>query len=168
MFRSRLLTSLLFSIFGVLSIRPLPAMPGPVRHMHKHESKEEIATLENQWRDAIINADVSLMDKLLSDDYVGISITGQINTKQMQLDRLKSRTLQISRMDLSDLKVKLVGSVAIVTSSALVTGSNDGVDMHGTFRYTRVYQRSTAGIWKITNFEATRVPSPVEQISRRR
>lgn len=134
------------------------ALPNPVHHVHKRESKEQIEDLEQQWRSAILTGDVGLMDSLLSDDYVGISMSGQINTKQMQLDRLRNRTLKIVTMDLTDVKVKLVGSVAVVTSSAQITGTNDGVDMQGTFRYMRVYQRLPTGNWKITNFEATRVP----------
>jgi ketosteroid isomerase-like protein len=65
-------------------------------------------------------------------------------------------------MDLFDTKVKIVGNVAIVTARAELEGTNDGADLKGTFRYTRVYQKLPSGIWKITNFEATRVPDPGE------
>jgi ketosteroid isomerase-like protein len=56
----------------------------------------------------------------------------------------------------------LIGTTAIVTSRADVDGTNDGMPMHGTYRYTRVYSRTPSGIWKITNFEATRVGPPPE------
>jgi ketosteroid isomerase-like protein len=125
--------------------------------------KQQIAQLEEQWRTATLNADIPSMDRLLSDDYVGISWNGQVNTKAMQLDRLKNRSLMISRMDLSDTKVKLLGSVAIVTALAQIEGTTDGIDMTGKFRFTRVYQRLPGGIWKITNFEATRIPDPGER-----
>jgi ketosteroid isomerase-like protein len=62
--------------------------------------------------------------------------------------------------------VKLIGSIAIVTSRAEVEGTNDGVAVQGTFRYTRVYQRLPSGVWKITSFEATRVPGSRESGSR--
>jgi hypothetical protein len=45
--------------------------------------------------------------------------------------------------------------VAVVTSRAEVKGMSDGVPLSGTFRYTRVYQRSPSGAWKITSFEVT-------------
>jgi len=124
---------------------------------HPHKAfKQQIEVLEQQWRLANLNADVPSMDRLLSDDYVGISWNGQVNTKAMQLDRLRSRSLAVTRLDLSDTKIKLLGNVAIVTALAEVQGSIDGVDMQGNFRFTRVYQRVPAGGWKITNFEATR------------
>lgn len=63
----------------------------------------------------------------------------------------------ITKIDLSDRKVKLVGSIAIVTSQAEVEGTNESEAMHGLYRYTRIYQRLPNGEWKITSFEATRI-----------
>jgi ketosteroid isomerase-like protein len=145
-----------------------PARAKGVHHTQR-EAKEEISRLEEQWRTAVMTSDVALMDKLLSDDYVGISMNGQENTKLMQLDRLRTRNLAITRLDLSEVKIKLVGTVAIVTSLAQVEGTNEGKDMRGLYRYTRIYQRLPNGTWKITNFEATRVPVPPgERLARQR
>ena len=53
-----------------------PAFPHhPTRELHK-----EIETLEMQWRDAQLNNNVAVMDKLLADDYIGISASGTIET----------------------------------------------------------------------------------------
>ncbi len=126
------------------------------RHQH-HEARQEIEGLESQWRAATLASDLSAMDRLLSDDYVGISWNGQVNTKAMQIDRLRNRTFILTRLDLYDSKVRVVGDVAIVTARAEVQGTSDNSPMNGTFRYTRVYQKLPTGAWKITNFEATRV-----------
>jgi len=136
----------------------LSAQPGPQHHGPK-QARQQIEDLEEQWRTATLNGDATAMDRLLSDDYVGISWTGQVNTKAMQLDRTRSRTVLISKMDFTDVKVKLLGpTAATVTSRAEVEGTNDGAPINGAFRYTRVYQRLPSGVWKITNFEATRIP----------
>ncbi len=128
------------------------------RHEGQKRARREISALEDQWKAATLAGDATAMDKLLSDDYVGISWTGQVNTKTMQLDRTRSKGVVISKMDVSDVKVKLIGPVAIVTSRAEVQGSNDGRPIDGEFRYTRIYQRRPSGIWQITNFESTRIP----------
>jgi ketosteroid isomerase-like protein len=129
-------------------------------HEKKHAAKQQVEALEEQWRQAQLGGDVATMDKLLSDDYIGISMTGQVNTKAQQLDRMRAHKVALTRLDLGDRQVKLIGSIAIVTSRAEVEGTNDGAPLHGTFRYTRVYQRLPSGAWKITSFEATRVPGP--------
>ena len=125
----------------------------------KHDAKREVELLEEQWRAAQLSGDVSAMDKLLSEDYVGITMTGQVNTKAQQLSRIRSHTLVLTRIDLGDMKVKLVGKVAIVTVRASVEGKSDGTPINGIFRYTRIYQHLPSGDWKITNFEATRIPN---------
>jgi len=106
---------------------------------------------------AQLNDDIGQMDRLLSDDYVGITMNGQVVTKAQQLERMRSRQLELTKIDLTDVKVKLIGTTAIVTSQANVEGTNEGTPMHGTYRYTRVYSRLPSGLWKITNFEVTRV-----------
>lgn len=126
---------------------------------HKsHDFKQQVEQLEEQWRTAQLADDVATMDKLLSDDYIGISLNGEVNTKSQQLDRLRSRRVTLTRLDLSEMKVKLIGSIAIVTSRALVEGNSDGASVKGLYRYTRVYQHVPSGAWKITSFEATRIP----------
>jgi ketosteroid isomerase-like protein len=136
------------------ALHPLPL------HERKHDAKRQVEALEEQWRTAQLAGDVAAMDKLLSDDYIGISMTGQVNTKAQQLDRARNHKFVLTRLDLGEMQVKLVGSIAIVTSRAEVEGTNEGVPVKGTFRYTRVYQHLPSGDWKITSFEATRVPEP--------
>ncbi|QHN02466.1 nuclear transport factor 2 family protein [Granulicella sp. WH15] len=126
-------------------------------HSDKKDEKRQIEQLEEQWRVAQIANDVPTLERLLSDDYIGISLTGQVNTKVQQLDRTRNRTLVITSMALSDSKIKLLGRIAIVTSQAEIEGTNEGISMTGTYRYTRVYLRLPSGVWKITNFEATRI-----------
>lgn len=132
----------------------------PLLHEKKHDAKRQVEALEEQWRQAQLSGDVSTMDTLLSDDYIGITVTGQVNTKTQQLDRMRTHKTELSRLDIGEMQVKLVGSIAIVTSRAEVEGTTDGKPISGTFRYTRVYQHLPSGDWKITSFEATRVPSP--------
>ena len=151
-------TSVVLCVLVVVFALPAFAdRPHPKRH---DQYKHQVEKLEEVWRTAQLNGDVEAMDKLLSDDYVGITMSGQIVTKMQQLDRMRSRNLVLTKIELDDVKVKLFGSTAVVTSLAVVDGANDGTPMHGTYRYTRVYSRQSSGFWKITNFEATRVGPP--------
>ena len=150
---------------GLLAILAVTAFIVPARAARPHprrkdEYKRQVEKLEDVWRTAQLNGDVEAMDKLLSDDYVGITMTGQVVTKLQQLDRMRKRTILLTKVEFQDVKVKLIGSTAVVTSLANVEGTSDTEPMHGTFRSTRVYSRLPAGSWKITNFEATRVGPP--------
>ena len=125
------------------------------QHERKHLEREQITALEKVWQQAALADDVTTMDKLLSDDYLGITATGEVLTKAQQLDHMRDKKLVLAELRTSELKIKLIGHIAIVTSLAEVEGTSDGDTMHGAYRYTRVYQRMPNGSWKITSFEVT-------------
>jgi len=132
-----------------------PAWANSPHDGKKHNPKHQLEVLEEQWRVAQLAGDMATMERMLSDDYLGISMTGEVDTKAQQLHRVADRRLTLTKIELSDMKVKLVGTAAIVTSRAQVEGTNDGRPVTGIFRYTRVYRHLPTGQWKITSFEAT-------------
>lgn len=130
----------------------VPALP----HHPNHELHKEIEALEMQWREAQLSNDVSVMDRLLADDYIGISASGIIETKPEALALRRAGTLHITALDLNDLKVRIYGDTAVVTSRADLEGTNGASNISGKYRYTRVYNRRF-GQWKIVSFEASRI-----------
>ena len=128
---------------------------GRDRREHKRTERAQIVALELDWQKAALTDDVPAMDKLLSDDYLGITASGAVLTKTQQLDRMRERKFMITKLDTSELKIKLIGNIAIVTSLAQVEGVTGDETLHGAYRYTRVYQRMPGGSWKVTNFEVT-------------
>jgi len=139
---------------------PMQAFAAQKQH-HKRETREVIIGLEQQWRQAQLADDVPAMDKLLSDDYLGITASGDVITKAQQLDRMRDKHFVITTLEISDIKVKFIGQIAIVNSQAKVEGTNDDDrPLNGSFRYTRVYQHLPTGVWKITSFEVTRIRGP--------
>jgi ketosteroid isomerase-like protein len=134
---------------------------GPALHEHKRVEREEIEDLERQYEKAQLAGDVAAMDKLLSDDFLGVNVNGELSTKRQQLDHMRNRSLVITKLNSSDVKIKLIGGqIAIVNSEVEVDGTLDGTSLHGRYRTTRVYQRLPSGTWKITSFEATRIRRP--------
>jgi ketosteroid isomerase-like protein len=146
---------LLLGVGFALAVAPLHAVP----HRRSHSLRDQIEALEAQWKNAVLANDTEAMDRLLSDDYLGITASGQVVTKPQQLDRMRTHNFEITSLTVSDVKIKLISQrAAIVTSLAQVEGTNEGRPLHGSFRYTRVYQRVPNDGWRITSFEATHVP----------
>ena len=129
-------------------------------HPGKRMERAEIQAMEERWRKAQLTEDCATMEKLLSDEFLGITAGGQVVTKVQQLDRMRARELEIKRLEVSDTKIKISGNLAVVTSLAELDGVSEGRPLQGAFRYTRVYQRVPGDGWQITNFEATRVGQP--------
>ncbi|MGC2162633.1 MAG: nuclear transport factor 2 family protein [Silvibacterium sp.] len=134
-------------------------LANPAWAMPRHESHavhKEIEALEMEWRNAEVSNNVSEMDRLLADDYIGISANGTVETKAQALAQRKAGTVRIQNLNMNDLKIRVYGDTAVVTSQATLVGSNGQSDISGNYRYTRVYNKRL-GKWKIVSFEASRM-----------
>ncbi len=126
----------------------------------KHESRHDIDQLEDEWRDAVLTSNTKAMDSLLAVDYMGITASGTLQSRDETLQNMSSGGLHFSQLDLSDRKVRFYGTTAVVTSLANIQASTPDGKVSGSYRYTHVYVRDAQGDWKIVSFEASRVREP--------
>jgi ketosteroid isomerase-like protein len=134
------------------SCQPVWAVP----HHEKSEIHKEIEALEQQWQQATVTNNIGEMNRLLADDYVGITSNGTVENKPQALAQRSAGTIRITKLELTDTRVRVYGDTAVVTSQALLEGTNGTSDISGQYRYTRVYNRRL-GQWKIVSFEASRM-----------
>jgi ketosteroid isomerase-like protein len=108
----------------------------------------QIDVMESKLRDAMLSSDVKELDALLADDLVFTNQAGQRLTKADDLAAHSSGLLKITRIDISDQRVRPSEWFAIVTLVASVGGSFDGQSFSESFAYTRVWE-SMDGRWRI-------------------
>lgn len=123
---------------------------------HHDPTHKEIEDLEMQWRQAVLTNDVPALSRMLADDYLGISPNGTLQTKGDVLAARRAGHTKITELNLSDVKIRIYGNTAVVTSRAELVGQSGDRDVSGLFRYTRVYTNRN-GQWKIVSFEASRM-----------
>ncbi len=128
----------------------------PHKETRRYDS-HQIEGLEEQWREAMLTNDSSIIDRLTTDDFLSITANGTLSDKQEYLHRISSHVNDFSTIELQVLKVRLQPGSAIATSQAHVVGKLDGRQVDAIFRYTKVYNRSPNGLWRVANFEVTRV-----------
>ena len=146
-----------------VSAFPLWAKPLAQKGMplaQKHETHHEIDQLEDEWRDALLTSNAKELDPLLAEDYMAITPSGTLQTKDETLEGLRSGRVHFSTIDITDRKVRFYGTTAIVTSMANIQAITADGQVSGSYRYTRVYARDPHGNWKIVSFEASRVREP--------
>ena len=153
----RVLTGLALAVLAATA--PLHALG----RTEKHGLRHQIELLENAWRNAVLHGNIAAMDGLLADDYMAITPTGILQSKEQALASLRSGTVRINSLDVSDRKIRIYGTTALVTSRADVTGTGPEGSMSGSYRYTRVYVRDVRGVWRIVSFEASKIREPGER-----
>ena len=130
---------------------------------HKENRKADsrvVEQMEEKWRLALVNSDGPALDKLLADDFMGISSNGTVSDKHQYIARLSSHQSEFKTFEVLEQKIRVQPGLAVATSEARVIGSLESRPIRGIFRYTKVYSRDTTGQWKVLSFEATRVSGP--------
>ncbi len=104
-------------------------------------TREHVVEAENKLFSAQIVSNVDLLDQLLHDDLVAVAPTGQLLTKEMDLNAHKAKTMIIedASTEIDDIRIMGDTTLSIVTMTA--KGKMMGTPLEGKFRYFRVWKR---------------------------
>lgn len=110
---------------------------------------DTIVAMEERLRQAMLSSNTAELDKLLSSELIFTNHFGTVVSKQDDINLHASGDLDIKELQLSDQKIKLVNDAAVVTTQADIIGSYQGMPATGSFRFTRVWSRTTELHWQV-------------------
>ncbi len=119
-------------------------------------TEKELADLENRWAEAIVKGDVATLERLYADEYMAIDPTGATFTKDQDIANVKSGNFKLASFKIDELKVRVHGDVAVVTSRNTIKGTYMGKDASGAYRGTDVFVKR-GGRWQVLTTQATAV-----------
>jgi len=129
---------------------PLLACVQAANKNSSSNAAEEIMKLEDQWVQSRATKDPTVTKDLLSDDFLGATVTGQAMNRQQHIDAVTAGTLFAGKAEMTDRKVRIYGDTAV--STGVVTGVV-GVDKS---RYIRVFVKRNNKWWLVAA-QGTRV-----------
>jgi ketosteroid isomerase-like protein len=148
-------------LWAIVAAIAIAAMAHPVyAGLTKEENRHQIDRLEDAWRNAVMTSNTKAMDALLDKDYMAITPSGTLQSREDALENLRDGKIHFTTLDVSDRKVRFYGPTAIVTSQVTIQATTPDGQVSGNYWYTRVYARNAQGQWKIVSFEASRVREP--------
>jgi len=141
------------------------ALADPARTASRDGVEQVLSQMERDYSVAYLRHDIATIDRILSDDYVGIDGRAVVSNKAQEIEEAKSRAPGSPTPDylvtdevLSDLRVRTYFHAAIVTSLStemvLIKGNVTTVR----YRRTTVYI-NRQGRWRCVSFHATRLNS---------
>ncbi|PJR05010.1 nuclear transport factor 2 family protein [Avrilella dinanensis] len=104
-------------------------------------TKEDVIEAENKLFSAQLVSNVEILDQLLHDDLVAVAPTGEILTKQMDLNAHRAKTMIIEEASTEINDIKITGNTALSIVTMTAKGKMTGTPLEGTFRYFRVWKR---------------------------
>ena len=118
------------------------------------KAQAEILRLERERNDAILKGDAAALDRMTADDYTFITLRGELRTKAEIVHGFRSGRFHYDAREISDLRVRVYGSAAVVTGRSTQKGRENGKDYSGDYRFTRVYAKQ-GGRWRTVALQAT-------------
>lgn len=103
-------------------------------------NEQKVLEIEKKLLEAMKNSDVEILDQLLHDDLLFVLPTGEVITKQMDLETHKSGNLILEEITSSIDSIKLIEENAVVTLSSKLKGKMLEQHFEGNFRYMRVWK----------------------------
>ncbi|GAC1516936.1 MAG: hypothetical protein NVS1B4_15240 [Gemmatimonadaceae bacterium] len=105
---------------------------------------------------AALAGDTAAVRTLYAQDFVSITQDGAVRTRDDRIRGLASGEVRYESITEDDVRVRLVGPVAVVTGRAAVRARVGGSERIGTVRYTRVYGERDQR-WRLLSQQLTRV-----------
>ncbi|MEM7737766.1 MAG: nuclear transport factor 2 family protein [Deinococcota bacterium] len=102
--------------------------------------EENVLQVESIWSSAPLQGDLATITQVVADDWLGISPTGTTMSKADLFAMLTSHPNMFDTVSYSDIKVKVFGDTAIVSSMF----EGIGQEMNLTQHYLRVYVKRQA------------------------
>jgi ketosteroid isomerase-like protein len=114
------------------------------------DEKANILATEKSTADAFTKHNVVFLNAVFADDASIISAKGETMTKPQLMQYVSN----INSVVVTDMQVKIKGTIAVVTGVELETGKNDAGAYSNKYRFTDVLEK-VKDQWQITASQAT-------------
>lgn len=129
--------------------------------MTDHDSAvaEALGKLNRQWMEAYTKPDTAFLDRYLSDDYVGTFPDGTVHDKKSEIDAVTSGAVAITKMEPSEMTVRVYDNAAVIVGQSSVKARIDGQIMSAELRFTDVWIKR-GNQWQAVASQVTRIDQP--------
>lgn len=119
-------------------------------------AEAELKEIEDMFVKASLTGDPTVFERLYADNYTFVDPTGQLVTREQDINDLKSGKLKFESHDQSNVQTRVYGDTAVVTGVSAIKGTYAGDDISGRYRWTDTFVRQN-GQWKIVASQVNRI-----------
>lgn len=132
---------------SVLLLCSLPVVVLPLTAQDKSDA-ETVHTLELKWSESYLKRQVDVLASLMADDFIITIEDGSTYSKTGYISHSAEPSLHVEVAEMSDLKVRMHGSTAIVTGAYHERGEDNGKPYEDHDRFTDVWMK-IGGKWQV-------------------
>jgi len=115
----------------------------------KADTNTKILDLEKKWTDAYRFGDTSMLNSLLTEDFIITVEDGATYSKAGYLTHAIDPNTKVEIAEISDVRVRPHGSTIVVTGAYHEKGKTKGKPYEFHDRFTDVWMETSAGKWQL-------------------
>ena len=115
---------------------------------------QEMQAVEDRWSDSVTKRDQYGLELVLAPQFIGISSTGDVTTRDQQIARLFVRDAEPVSIEQKVISARFIGDVAIVNGTYVKHWKLDKGTMDEKGIYSHVFEHGRAG-WLCLNSQQT-------------
>ena len=120
-----------------------------------NKSEQEVRQAIEKYRTALLQRDITVLERIWADDYVFVNAAGEILTKAQRLENVKSGATTLDSIkEEEDITVRVYQNSAVATSRVTIKGQYGGQPASGQHRSTHVWVKGPAG-WQLVSNQLT-------------
>lgn len=120
-------------------------------------AEQEVRQTIKKYRTALLQRDAATLEQIWADDYTFTNGAGETHSKADRLAHLKSGATSLDSIsEAEEMKVRIHGNVAVVTSRVTIKGKYSGKQASGQYRSINVWVKGAAG-WQLVANQLTPV-----------
>ncbi len=128
------------------------------------KAEAQLRQLNAELAEAEVCRDIDALERLISDDYLGIDPSGSLLTKELIMSTYGSGKVVLESIVTSDLRIRVFDNTGIITGRSLIKGRSGQNEFSAVFRYNDTYRREGRG-WRLISSQLTPfVAEPVSEI----
>jgi ketosteroid isomerase-like protein len=129
--------------------------PAAQQNAESSKSEKEVREMIEKYRTALLQRDVSALEKIWADDYVFVNASGDVVTKAQRLANVKSGATKLESINKEEnIAVRVYQNSAVATSRVAIKGKYGGQPTSGQYRSTHVWVKGPAG-WQLVANQLT-------------
>jgi hypothetical protein len=130
----------------------------PVRAADSGDA-EFVKFLEDAWVNAIVHKNIDVLNRVMADDFKGVSANGQLYAKQEAIADVRSGFYAVENMQLQNVSVSVFGDMALVKFYQNEKSRLGDENSSGRYAFTDVWLRRD-GEWRVISSQGTPVILP--------
>jgi len=129
----------------------------PQQNSENSKSEQEVKQMSEKFHSALVQADIPILQKIWADDYLFVTASGEVLTKDERLRNIKSGATKLEAInEEEDVKVRVYQNSAVETHRVTIKGKYGGQSTSDQYRSTSVWVNSPEG-WQLVSTQLTAV-----------